>query len=214
MIAGRAVDLLRGEDRVDHRLVGEIDLGVAGRAELGEVERAAEETLDDAVIVGGREQLEPVDVEELADLVGEALIVLQAIGFVLAAEDADPEHLHVFGLGNCRRSHQSRRQRGRAEQRFLQHGFVSCSLPMARWCDLPRAGGRDWRTFRVSQARQSGFPPPAVPGRTGIRSGRRGRLGERLLQAVDPVDPARGILGQLVRPAVEDHLAGSHPDDA
>ncbi len=77
----------------------QVDLGVARGAELGIVERAAEQALDDAVIVGGREQRHFLDAEHGRQLVDQALEVAQAVGFVLAADQADAEFLEVFGLG-------------------------------------------------------------------------------------------------------------------
>ena len=68
VIAGRAVGLDRGQDRIDRLRVVQIDLGIARGAEFGIVERAAEQALDDAVIVGGREERDLLEAEHfLAD---------------------------------------------------------------------------------------------------------------------------------------------------
>ena len=48
------VEINGGQDRIHRVRIGQVDLGVTGSAELGVIERAAEQALDRAVIVGSR----------------------------------------------------------------------------------------------------------------------------------------------------------------
>lgn len=84
IIAGGAVGLLGGEDRGDRLRVLDVDAGIAGSAEFGEVERAAEQALDNAVIVGGGEQRNLLEAELGLQVVGQALVVTQPVGFVFS----------------------------------------------------------------------------------------------------------------------------------
>src|SRR5262249_29415883 len=121
VVAGRAVRLLRGQDRGNGLRVLDDGAGVAGSAEFGEVERAAEQTLDNDVIVGSREQRNLFETEGFLQVVGEASVVAQAVSFVFATENTNAEFLDVPS-GSAASEREKRRG---CEKGLLQHGFVS-----------------------------------------------------------------------------------------
>src|SRR5690606_24498204 len=121
VIAHGAVGLDGGEDGLNRVGVLEIDLCVTRRAKLGIIQRAAKKALDRAVIVGSWEERDFFYAENGRKLLRHALEVAQAVGFVLAADDADAEFLEVFSHDAVGKSDQS----GRGEQSFLQHEIIS-----------------------------------------------------------------------------------------
>ncbi len=119
VVAGRTIGLDGRQDRLDGIGLGEVDLGKAGGAQFGIVERAAEQALNDAVIVGGREERDLLEAKLGLQVIAEALVIAQAVGFVFAADDADAEFLEVFSLDVTGKGD----ERDGAQKNFLQHGL-------------------------------------------------------------------------------------------
>ena len=103
---------------LDGLRIGQVGLGVGRWPEPSEIDGAAEQALNHAIIVGGCEQLGR-DAEQFLGFGSEALIGGEAVLGIFAAKDADAELGDVLGEG--RRDHR-RRQQQRCKK--LLHFFL------------------------------------------------------------------------------------------
>ena len=90
VIAGRTIDVLRGQLDVHGSGVGQIDLGISRRTQTSEVYGAAQKALDHAIIVGRGEDFDG-NAQCRFNFSTEALVRGQTVLGVFTAQDADVE---------------------------------------------------------------------------------------------------------------------------
>jgi hypothetical protein len=95
VVAERAVDLHRGIERLHRVGVLQVDARIARGTQAREFQLTGQEALHHARVVGGGEQLHR-NAEAFFEIGLLAGMLAQAVGFVLAAQKADPEHRNVF----------------------------------------------------------------------------------------------------------------------
>ena len=170
---------------------------------IGDVEGAAEQALDHAVIVGGREQLDFRDAEwRPGSLSTRHWLSAQAVGFVLAAEQADAQDVDV--LGESRRWTMARATEA---SRMLRIAVMDVSFGDARFvaaaADGSAGSAERWSVdeagWRAARARRRSGCASSCAARC-LEAGRGHGLGERLLEAVGAVE-LRGRRRWSARPA-------------
>ena len=114
VVTARAVRTRVGQDRVDGLVVLEGDGGIGSRTHRSNVDRAAKQALDNAVIVRRREQLYFGYAGRSLQAIGNALGVADLVGFVFRAVETDAQNLDVLGKGGTGEQ---------AERRGSKHSF-------------------------------------------------------------------------------------------
>ena len=145
VITGRTVSAGRGQDRIDGLRIGKSDLGVGGRAHGSDVDGAAEKTLDDAVIVRRRENLNFGNAGRGLQAIGNALGVADLVGFVFGAVETDAQNLDVLSHGGTGQN----AKRDCRKKDFLQHGLSPVSRRAGVCCEVSAldAGANDAERF-------------------------------------------------------------------
>ncbi|MNX81989.1 hypothetical protein D3C86_1137000 [compost metagenome] len=132
VITGRTVSASRGQDRVDGLRIGQSDLGVGGSAHGGDVDGAAEQTLDDTVIVRRRENLNFGNAGCSLEAIGNALGVADLVGFVFGTVETDAQNLDVLSHGGT-----GQNAKGDCRKKdFLQHGLSPVSRQAGVCCEV------------------------------------------------------------------------------
>lgn len=134
-----------GQDRIDGLGVCERDLGVGGSAHGGDVDGAAEQALNDAVIVRRRENLNFGNAGRGLQAIGNAFRAADHVGFVFGTVETDAQNLDVLSHGGT-----GQNAKGDCRKKdFLQHGLSPVSRRAGVCFEIPAldAGANDAERF-------------------------------------------------------------------